>query len=96
MGRFVQLSGSLGGPDGMALDAEGNLYVAQVGMGAVWAFTPLGEPLYRIRCEHIGLMTTNMAFGGTEGRELYITVSDADAVARVALPHAGRTMFGQG
>jgi gluconolactonase len=96
VGRFLQLSGSLGGPDGLALDAEGNLYVAQVGMGSVWAFTPLGEPLYRIRCEHIGLMTTNMAFGGPEGRELFITVSDAGAVARIALPHRGREMFGPG
>jgi len=93
VGAFVQLSGG-GGPDGLALDAEGNLFVAHVGMGTVWAFTPLGEPLWRIRCEHIGLATTNLAFGGPERRDLYVTVSDAGAVARVTLPVAGKPTFG--
>src|SRR5690606_41554385 len=33
-GTFIQMSGG-GGPDGMAIDEEGNLAVAHVGMGAV-------------------------------------------------------------
>lgn len=93
VGLSVQLSGG-GGPDGLALDAEGNLFVAHFGIGCVWAFTPHGEPLWRIRCEHIGRTVTNLAFGGPEKRDLYITVSDAGAVARVTLPVRGKPTFG--
>ncbi|GAB5470548.1 MAG: SMP-30/gluconolactonase/LRE family protein [Rhodospirillales bacterium] len=95
VGIFVQLSGGLSGPDGMALDSQGNIFVAQAGMGCVWAFSPLGEPLWRIRCEAIGLTTTNLAFGGPDGRDLYITVSDAGVVARARLPHPGQALFGK-
>src|SRR5690606_29780247 len=72
VGIFIQLSGSLGGPDGLAIDTAGNLAVAQIGMGAVWVFSPLGEPLARIQsCE--GLAVTNLAYGGPDNTELYIT-----------------------
>ena len=35
---FIQLSGGHGGPDGMALDAEGGLLVCHAGLGTVWHF----------------------------------------------------------
>jgi gluconolactonase len=90
-GMFVQLSGSLGGPDGLAMDNEDNLAIAHAGLGAVWIFSRLGEPLYRIRsCE--GLATTNVAYGGAGNKSLYITESESGCVlvARVAV--AGRLM----
>lgn len=60
VGIFIQLSGGLAGPDGLAMDIEDNLAVAHAGLGAVWLFSRIGEPLYRIRsCE--GLATTNVA-----------------------------------
>ena len=43
VGVFVQLSGGLAGPDGMALDAEGNLAVAHAGLGTVWLFNRIGD-----------------------------------------------------
>jgi gluconolactonase len=46
VGIFIQLSGGMG-PDGMAMDAEGNLAVCHVGMGSVWLFSRLGWPLCR-------------------------------------------------
>ena len=64
VGIFIQLSGAPGGgPDGLAMDNEDNLVVAHLGMGTVWMFSHLGEPLYRIR-SCAGLATTNVAFCG--------------------------------
>lgn len=33
VGTFIQLSGGLGRPDGLAIDIAGNLIVAHVGLG---------------------------------------------------------------
>ena len=91
VGVFIQLSGG-GGPGGMALDSEGNLYVAHVGNGRVWSFSPLGHPIHCIvSCK--GLSTTNMAFGGKDNRSLFITESDSGTILRAELPVAGRTMY---
>src|SRR5258708_3414210 len=63
VGIYIQLSGGWGGPDGLALDSQGRLFIAHVGMGAVWVGDALGEPVYRIRAG-AEPDTTNMAFGG--------------------------------
>lgn len=92
VGVFVQLSGGLGGPDGLALDEQGNLAIAHFGLGTVWLVSPLGEPLYRIR-SGAGLATTNVAYGGPDRRTLYITESETGSIltARVDVP--GRVMY---
>jgi gluconolactonase len=92
VGVFVRLSGGTAGPDGLALDSAGNLFVAHCGMGCVWVFSPLGEPLYRI-VSSAGIMTTNMAFGGAGNRSLFITESDTGTILRAELPVAGRPMY---
>lgn len=46
VGTYVQLSGGIG-PDGLAMTEEGGLVAAHPKMGAVWVFSPRGEPLYR-------------------------------------------------
>jgi gluconolactonase len=91
VGVFIRLSGGTAGPDGMALDQEGNLFVAHCGMGCVWAFSPLGEPLYRI-VSCAGIMTTNIAFGGPGNRSLFITESDTGTILRAELGVPGRFM----
>lgn len=78
-GVFLQLTGSLGGPDGIAVDSAGNLVIAHVGLGAVWLFSRLGEPLLRIDSS-TGLLTSNIAYGGPEGRTLYITESETGSI----------------
>jgi gluconolactonase len=89
VGVFVQLSGGHGGPDGLAIDEQGNLAVAHLGLGCAWLFSTLGEPLYRIRSP-IGLATTNVAY---RDRFLYITESETGTVLRVQLPTPGSRMY---
>jgi gluconolactonase len=92
VGVFIQLSGGLGGPDGLAIDQAGNLAVAHIGLGTVWLFSALGEPLARIRsCE--GLATTNLAYGGAGNKVLYITESESGCVLTVALEVPGQPMY---
>jgi gluconolactonase len=91
VGIFIQLSGSLGGPDGLAMDEEDNLAIAHAGLGTTWIFSRLGEPLYRIRsCQ--GLATTNVAYGGPDNKSLYITESETGCVLVARLPIPGRAM----
>ena len=92
VGIFVQLSGGLGGPDGLAMDEADNLAVAHAGLGTVWIFSRLGEPLYRLR-SCAGLATTNLAYGGPERKHLYITESETGSILVAQLPTAGRAMY---
>jgi gluconolactonase len=92
VGVFIQLSGGLGGPDGLAIDAAGNLAVAHIGLGAVWLFSRLGEPLARIQ-SCAGLATTNVAYGGSDNSTLYITESESGSVLTARLDVPGRAMF---
>lgn len=91
VGAFIRLSGGTG-PDGLAVDQQGGLAVAHIGLGCVWLFDRFGEPTGRIRAP-AGRATTNVAYGGTDWRQLYITEADTGQVlvADVAVP--GRPMF---
>ena len=91
VGRFIQLSGGTG-PDGMATDANGNILVCHVGLGAIWVFSPIGEPLYRINTSK-GLAVTNCAFGGPDNHTLYITESSSGCILTATLPTSGRVLF---
>jgi len=92
VGVFVQMSGSLGGPDGLAIDSAGNLAVAHIGLGAIWLFSRLGEPLARINsCK--GLATTNLAYGGKDNKTLYITESESGTILMAQLDVPGRPMY---
>jgi gluconolactonase len=83
------------GGDGMRLDLEGNLYVAagvlrplhsgetaDVPPG-VYVMTPDGELIGRIPIEEDVL--TNLAFGGADGRTLYITAGKTVFTTRTAV-----------
>jgi gluconolactonase len=91
VGIFIQLSGGTG-PDGMAMDAEGNLAVCHVGMGSVWLFSRLGRPLYEIQSA-TGHATTNAAYGGPDGKTLYITESETGTILQARLDVAGLPLF---
>jgi gluconolactonase len=91
VGNFIQLSGG-GGPDGLAVDAEGNLAVAHIGLGCVWLFSRRGEPMARIQ-SCAGYHTTNMAYGGADGRTLYITESETGAILQAPMPAPGLALY---
>lgn len=80
------------GPDGMAFDIEGNLYVAAYGSGCVWVFDQAGE---RVGPLKVGdTYPTNVCFGWPDFTTLYVTLERAGEV--VAIPtdsHGDRLNF---
>lgn len=91
VGNFIQMSGG-SGPDGLAIDEAGNLFIAHAGFGAVWMFSPRGVPLMRIdSC--MGAMTTNIAFGGKDNRFLYITESESGSIMIAHMDIPGKKLF---
>lgn len=91
-GTFIQLSGGLAGPDGLALTEDGGLLVGHMGLGTVWLFDRLGEPRLRIRSPR-GLLTANCAFGGLDRQDLYITEAETASILKVTLDTPGKAMF---
>ncbi|MDJ0821020.1 MAG: SMP-30/gluconolactonase/LRE family protein [Paracoccaceae bacterium] len=88
---FCQLPGGLSGPDGLALDVEGGLYVCHLGHGGVWRLDQYGVPTHRITWQGARLMT-NLCFGGEDNRELFITESETGTVLRAEAPFPGQPM----
>ncbi|MFO8008819.1 MAG: SMP-30/gluconolactonase/LRE family protein [Candidatus Brocadiia bacterium] len=70
------------GPDGMKVDVAGNLYVTSP--GGVHVFDPDGELIELIATPK---NPTNCAFGGPDGRTLFVTAQDS--VYRVQVKNAG-------
>jgi gluconolactonase len=92
VGVYIQLSGGWGGPDGLALDEAGGLAVSHVGLGTVWVFDARGEPKYRVRsCAESH--TTNVAYGGPDGRTLFITESGSGTILKARLDTPGKPMY---
>ena len=91
-GVFLQLSGGLGGPDGMAVCDDGSVLVVHAGFGTVWMFSAQGEPLARIRST-AGIRTTNAAFHPDDPSLLFVTEAADGAILRVRLDRPGRAMY---
>jgi gluconolactonase len=64
----------LGIPDGMAVDCHGNIYVTEHADKRLSVFTPAGEKIATIK---VDANVTNAAFGGADGKTLYITGAGA-------------------
>ncbi|HWC79032.1 MAG TPA: SMP-30/gluconolactonase/LRE family protein [Pseudonocardiaceae bacterium] len=74
--RSIDVSEYPGGPDGMTIDAEGNLWVAFWSGGAVRCISPAGALLEELRLPV--KCPTSCAFGGPDLRTLYITSAYVD------------------
>ncbi len=73
---FVTMEAGGGSPDGLTVDADGRVWVALYGGGAVRAYSPGGrlEVVVPIPTPHV----TACAFGGPDLRDLFITTSQED------------------
>jgi gluconolactonase len=71
-------------PDGMALDCHGNIYVSEHTAKRVRVFSPQGKELATIRTD---ANVTNAAFGGGDGKTLFLT--GAGAIWQVRLDVTG-------
>ena len=70
---FVTIEAGAGWPDGLTVDAEGGVWVALYGGGAVRRYLPDGrlDTVVEVATREV----TACAFGGPELRDLYITTS---------------------
>jgi sugar lactone lactonase YvrE len=66
------------GPDGMALDVDGNLYVAHFGSGAIYVLGDDGRVVDRL--EVPGRCPTNVCFAGPDHDLLVVTLDDTGEV----------------
>lgn len=83
------------GPDGMAVDEKGNLYVAYVDAGEVVVLPPKGKIIGSIKLpEEEGALTTNVAFGGLDHKTLYIIESGKNVIHKVVMKVRGLKLFG--
>ncbi len=76
------------GLDGMRCDSQGNLYIARYGAGVIAIVSPTGKLLREIPLK--GEKPTNLAFGGDDGKTLYVTLQDRGAIEYFSVEHPGR------
>jgi len=72
-----------GGVDGMKVDKDGNLIAT--GPGGIWIISPEGKPLGRIR---LPVYPMNEAFGGKDGKTLYMTAWTS--IYRIRMANGGK------
>jgi gluconolactonase len=75
-----------GGPDGLAVDAEGGIWVALYEAGCVRRLLPDGRPERRIDVP--ARRITSLCFGGDDLRDLYIVSAD-----HTGAPRSGGAIF---
>lgn len=76
-----------GGPDGMAFDAEGNIYIAQYKGGCIYVLNQGGSIVHSIPT--IGHRPTNLCFGGPNFDTIYVTADDLGAMERIPIDVKG-------
>jgi len=79
------------GPDGLAVDLQGRLLVANPGLGYVWVLNGRGEPVEVLRGPS-GASITNLAFGGPDRRILFVTDSTHGDVLTIEMSEAGSAL----
>ena len=87
VGQFFTSYGP-SGPDGLAMDAMGNLVVANPGLGYVWLINARGEPI-AVWSSPKAAGVTNVAFGGEDGQCLFCTESESGSILKIRMPYPG-------
>lgn len=70
-----------GGPDGLRVDKEGNIYGS--GPGGVWIISPAGKHIGTIKVPE---RVSNVAWGDEDGKTLYITASTSIFSIKLKIP----------
>lgn len=78
------------GMDGMRSDIDGNLYITRHGKGTVVKVSPGGNILKEVQMAS-GENVTNLAFGGPDGRTVYVTVADEGNIQYFRVDKPGRS-----
>jgi sugar lactone lactonase YvrE len=76
------------GVDGMRCDVKGNIYIARFGKGVVAKVSPKGYILKEVTLT--GKKPTNVAFGGKDGRTVYVTLMDMGNLESFRVDEPGR------
>lgn len=76
------------GLDGMKCDKQGNLYITRYGKGTVAVLSPKGKLLREVPLK--GKKTSNIAFGGQDGKTVYVTLQDRKCVETFRNKVAGK------
>ncbi|SFE59697.1 SMP-30/gluconolactonase/LRE family protein [Thermophagus xiamenensis] len=79
------------GFDGMRCDEKGNLYVARFNKGTVAIISPDGKLIREVVLK--GDQPTNVAFGGKDGKTVYVTVADRGAIEAFRTEFRGRALL---
>ena len=84
-------------PDGLVLDAEGNLYVCCYGSDEIWRINPSREKTLFAWDRNAILLgsPTNMAFGGENFDELYCANLARTTVTRAKIGSKGQLLANQ-
>ena len=86
--RVFATVSTTGGPDGMRLGPDGDLYAAIYGEGVIARISPSGEVVARLPVG-AGLRPTNLCFA-PDGGSLYVTEADSGTVVRMRTPPGGK------
>lgn len=76
------------GMDGMRCDVDGNLYISRHGKGTVVKLSPTGKLIQEITL--MGKLPSNVAFGGSDGRTMYVTLQDKGNLESFRVDRPGR------
>jgi sugar lactone lactonase YvrE len=76
------------GVDGMRCDVKGNIYIARFGKGTVAKISPKGYIVREVTLT--GKKPTNVAFGGKDGRTVYVTLMDMGNLESFRVDDPGR------
>jgi gluconolactonase len=82
---FIDFTGEkgLGGPDGMKVDRQGNVY--STGAGGVWILSPDGKRLGQVPAPDGGRFS-NLTFGDADSKTLYVVTSKTLWRIRLSVP----------
>lgn len=83
--------GRVAGPDGMAFDVEGNLYVAVLTQGDITVLKPDGSINKRLEID--GTFPTNVAFAKQGDHKILVTEGSKNRLLLLEVPATGLTLY---